>query len=325
MSGINSVDIIDNCLANKEERTVTVGLLENDVPQYIVFGGGGTIIAPQEYEYELCAVTNILTAALAHNQITKGELSLLSPCSAFLGEMPAGYNFTIGQLITHTSGLSQNIVTTAKRIYSMLHPMHNPTKGINIGNIKEHIQSYKINTAQGYLYCNANYALLGEMLAKSCEQEYAELVLGFLRQELRIMNMKISCGKGDLQSAYWKRGARDSFIAADGLVANVSDVLKLLKKVLEKNLFLYPCTQIACDVSTPYGYAIGTGWLLSNDGIAWQGGSNAGFNSFVGVDFKYNRAVTMLSNCVATPHQSAVEAGLRYIHEKRENSEYVFV
>lgn len=322
---MNSVDIIDNCLDDKEERTVTVGLFENGIPQYIVFGGGGAIIAPVEYEYELCAVTNAFTAALVQQQITDKNLSLLSPCSAFLGEMPSGCDFTVLQLLTHTSGLSQKIVTAAKKIYSRLKPHHNHTLGVNAQNIKEHLNSYKIDETHNYCYNGANYALLGEILGVCCKQNFTKQLIAFAQQELRLLNTRAGNGKGNLSTQYWKREENDSFIAADGLVSNVSDVLKLLQKMLEKHQPLYKCTEIVSDIATPNGFAIGSGWLVSNDGIVWQAGSNAGFNCFAGVDFKYNRAVTVLSNCAAAAYESAAEAGLRYMHEKRESNEFIFI
>lgn len=322
---MNSVDMIDNCLADKEQRTITVGLLEKGIPQYIVFGGGGAIIAPVEYEYELCEVTNVFTGALVQEQILQNNLSLLSPCSAFLGEMPKGYDFTVKQLLTHTSGLSQNILTTAQKIYSRLRPYGNTTLKVNFQNIKEHIKTYKLSEMNDYCNCGANYALLGEILAACCKQSYTDLVLNYTHRQLRLLNTRVGNGKGNLSSCYHQRNADDSFIAADGLVSNVSDVLKLLQKMLEKPAALKLCTEIISNIATPNGFAIGSGWFISNDGIAWQSGNNAGFNCFVGVDYKFSRAVTVLSNCAATAYQSAAEAGLKYLHEKRENNEFVFI
>lgn len=322
---MNSVDIIDNCVAEKEEGTVTVGVFQNGQPRYMVFGGGGAIVAPVEYSYELANVSGIFTAAILQKLVDRDLALFENHIKIYLPTLPQEVNATLFELATHTSLLQEPLSLRLKTLYNYFANGKNPTLNIFEEDIINNLSKTKTRKESTYKFCTQNFALIGIAIERIYKASFASVANKFLHEDLHLVNTFVGENKSELKTPCWNRNEKEPYLAANGISSTIGDMLHVAQMILLGDKYFENCMKPQINAVTGEGYGIGFGWLIDKNGLVFQGGSNGGFNSFIGADKANETAVVVLSNYKAMPRKSATEIGLCLLNELRNGKNHIFI
>lgn len=118
--------------------------------------------------YRIGSITKVFTAAMIFQLIEEGKLSLDTRLSDFYPQMPGKGKITIGQLLSHRSGLMDFANDLAdKRWIASAHP-----RSQILDSVAKKALHFEPESKQ--LYCNSGYLLLAGIIEKITGQSYAK-------------------------------------------------------------------------------------------------------------------------------------------------------
>lgn len=137
---------------------------------YRLIEGDQKTTATTNTQYRIGSVTKTFTATLIFQLIEQGKLSLDTKLSKFFPEMPNAAIITIGNLLNHSSGLT-DYVNDAKDLAWI-------TKPHTKAELLDTIAKGKIHFMPGVeqRYCNSGFLLLGYILEKVTAKPYPQLI-----------------------------------------------------------------------------------------------------------------------------------------------------
>ncbi len=128
--------------------------------------------------YHLFSGTKLYTATAVMQLVEAGKLRLDDPAGNYVVGLGAAGKITIKQLLTHTSGLKDTL-----KAFLAVH-----FDGEAAVTTAEALSRYKLSLKRepgaAVEYCNANYALLGQIITQVAGQPYTDYVTGHILQPL---------------------------------------------------------------------------------------------------------------------------------------------
>lgn len=298
-------DMLAYTTNDNEGAIITVGIIQNGEAVYTVYGENGTILPQAEYVYELGSVTKTFTASLLFKAIDEGKISLDDSIDKYLDLPQKDYYPTIKRLITHTSGYKGQYYAPA--MASNFLGGENIFYGISTDSLVERIGKINLQDRDyGYMYSNFGISVVGAVLSKLYNEDYAALMNAYIKEDLGLGNTKISDGSGDLKN-YEDWANDDAYMPAGALTSTVGDALKYAKiqmegqpeyladmheaiTVIDANTKTYEKMNIRMD-------SIGAAWVIDNvNNIVWHNGGTNDYNCYLGIDLDRQIAVAVLSN-----------------------------
>ena len=147
------------------------------------------VIASLNTKYRLCSITKTFTSALISKLVEEGQITYSTNLSDILKTRDFPYkewdnhpvNITIGQLLSHTSGLRE---TDVLHDFNDIHVVHNSIEMMH----KFKDAPLVSKPGQKFLYSNYGFQVLGAVIEVLTKQTYQNAVRKFLKQ----MNMTSS-------------------------------------------------------------------------------------------------------------------------------------
>lgn len=183
---------------------------------------------PQNRQFELGAVSQLLTAELIRRELASGHLQLDSPVGTFMPELAGEEQLTIRSLLTHGSGISPSPLGLGHAEESLANPYGKIGK-------EELLQFFQDRNpeVEGYQYSLFNFALLGilleELNGQPLEQQYQAILPGIWLQVPPLL-------PDSLWVPGYERGGRptppwqvDACKGANGLAVDAQSMLRLLQ------------------------------------------------------------------------------------------------
>lgn len=273
-----------------------VTVVKNGVPQTISYGyawygkriGNGN----SKVVYPTASLQKVITAAMVVQLIneTKGtnnEFTQYTKISRWYPNLKNADNITVGNLLTHTSGIMAT-KTEIDRGYN-----YSEDKAINW--VVNNINSSPSDTIGNYHYNNSNYILLTGIIRQITGRSYADNIQSRIIDKLNLQNTYLyqnipksktdpisyysNGGKNYQQAAYLKKSLVSQIPGAGNLFTTTEEYYKMQVgltdgSILNKNDFYY-LTHLKSKV---VNYSGGL-YLYNNDNI-----KNA-YGSFKGVHF----------------------------------------
>lgn len=310
-------------LENNPDAIITVGVVKDGQASYTVYGNNGEVLSPELHRYEIGSLTKTFTAAMVAKAIQDGKLKVDDTIDSYL-MLPETKDYpTIMNLLTHTSGykahyfewvMASNFLTNKNEYFGVTKEMI--TKRMSSVNIS--------NQNHDYEYSNFGYAVLGLILEKVYQEEYATLMNDYIVSELNLQNTQLSDVKGDLVN-YWDWNNHDAYLPAGGLVSDIKDMLMYTQMQLDGagyiGLSQVPLKNIEA-TSDQYKMlnihldSIGMAWIIDEtNGITWHNGATDNFNSYLGFEPKSGTAVVILSNLSPNNRIPATVLGVKRLEE----------
>lgn len=296
-------------------RSVIIGVSDGGRTEWAVFGRtapDGPAPDPDTV-FEVGSLTKPFTAALLAVAVENGDLSLDTTVGAVAGDGSSldsrlRDNVRLWQLATHLSGLPNTPddlrPADTRRLY----------EDYSREDLADFLSHHPLASAPGedFTYSNLGYALLGDLLARHYETDFATALRDHVTGPLELENTFLSLereGTDRLAPGYdydlnpvppWTLPA---FRPAAALKSSARDLLRWTELntrppegTLGRALARLSRTEVELGGN---GEAMGLGWKLDEqDGhrIAWHTGRTAGHAAFAGFDRDSSRAVVVLAN-----------------------------
>ncbi|WP_261858301.1 serine hydrolase domain-containing protein [Photobacterium sanguinicancri] len=194
-------------LADNNKATLSVVFTEKGQVTYskqTVLPKGAITAFKGNQQYKVGSITKTFTSVLVFQQIEQGKLTLSTPLSDFYPNIKNAEKITIGQLLSHRSGIFN--YTNAPEFNAYFAKYQDKKE------LLARIASYKpvFEPDASYEYSNSNYALLGYILEDVTGKSYTDLVQNNIISPLDLKETKYcaeeaDCGKA-LKSFYFYQG-----------------------------------------------------------------------------------------------------------------------
>jgi CubicO group peptidase (beta-lactamase class C family) len=305
LSKMTFEDMLGFTTRDNPDAVITVGIIQGGRMTYEVYGENGVELPKETHTYEIGSITKTFTTALACKAVSEGRIGFEDTIDRYLDLPEKDHYPTIRSLMTHTSGYKG---------YYVERPMiSNTVKGKNSFNgISEDMLLKRLgkidleDSGHPFLYSNFGMATLGTVLEKVYDEDYTELMNGFIAKELGLPETRVSDGSGDLED-YWDWTAQDAYIPAGALFSNIEDMMKYLQMQLHPQPeYLSMAHEVFAEVDATSGTyekmgiridAVGAGWMIDQENdFIWHNGGTGDYNSYMGFDKENQIGVVILAN-----------------------------
>lgn len=287
--------------------------------------------------FEIGSITKAFTGILLAHEVVSGRLSLDQPFVTLLPEGVEGPSderargITLGQLASHTSGLS--------RLPSNIAPADssNPYSDYTCALLWNEVKSLRTQSPPGtrFAYSNLGMGLLGTLLAHHNGMTFEELVrdrvFGPAGMERSTISLPEGAGtiighdvNGDV-AGMWSLGCLEG---AGAIRSTIGDMQVFAAVVLDalmsddggetgagvdaRSTLARAIRLAATPVHRlPDGSASGLGWQVSGEGWVWHNGQTGGYHSHLAVDPACGNGVCILADSASGEVDDVARAMMR--------------
>ncbi|WP_461109909.1 serine hydrolase domain-containing protein [Spirosoma koreense] len=235
--------------------------------------------------YQIASLTKSFTATLILKLVESNRLTLTDKVSQFYPDFPQGDSITIDQLLTHTSGLSDDDSNTRAKTYP----------GSEEAKFMAALRDRPLDFSPGtdWKYSNAGYILLGYIIEHVSGMSYYEAVRTYLFSPLGMEHSGfdfIGLSSPNKATGYWEFPQNDTVRAATlidhrgpraagAIYSTIGDLYKWHQGLqMGKLVSLSLLNRAYTPVKNNYGY----GWMIDSVGrakVVWHSGDIWGFKS----------------------------------------------
>lgn len=295
---------IHKYLALSENQSLTVGFYRGG--RWYAFGDASD---PTNSLYDIGSISKTVTAHLVLHLAEQGKLALDRSVSEYIA-LPKGDYPTLYALLTHTAGYG-HLTPAEITVPALLR------HGYARRNIYEKCTSATVLRCLGrrkrkkecrYSYSDFPYAILAVACESVTGKPFSVLVEDFVQNELGMKNTAIAVPEDlrEPKSAYgkrvidfWKWKNDNPYIAAGGLVSNVTDMLTYISHQIESDKGYIRAAHRICEssVSLKRNLACCIGWhTYKKSNQLWHVGGVGTFRSSIVVNRARRIGVVVLGN-----------------------------
>ncbi len=279
--------------------------------------------------FEIGSVTKTMTAALLAEFIARGEVTLDDPIAKLLPpgtSVPSfnGHEITIGQIVTHTSGLP-SIPANYRRPADVNNPYADATER----DLLDALATARLTRAPGSAWEYSNFAMitLSYALAKRSGTDYESLLrehllvpLGMNETYVAKRPPQVHLAQGHLPNGMpaipWD--FHPDMAGVGGVRSTVRDMLRYLEGELgTRDSAITPALLRTQDeVANVGGHRMAMNWFLvvrNKRTLVFHEGATGGYSSFAGFDRAAKRAVILLSDTSLVSNGGLGQLGLHLL------------
>jgi serine-type D-Ala-D-Ala carboxypeptidase/endopeptidase len=280
--------------------------------------------------FEIGSVTKTMTAALLAELIARGEVTLDDPIAKLLPSgtsVPSfnGHEITIGEIVTHTSGLP-SIPANYRRPADINNPYADATER----DLLDALATARLTRAPGSAWEYSNFAMiaLSYALARRNGTDYETLLrehllapLGMSETYVARRPPQVHLAQGHLPNGTpaipWD--FHPDMAGVGGVRSTVPDMLRYLEGELgTRDSAITPALARTQDeVAIVGGHRMAMNWFLLARGghtLVTHEGGTGGYSSFAGFDRVAKRAVVLLSDTALTSNGGLGQLGLHLLY-----------
>ena len=226
--------------AVKEKRNIkyTIGILQNDKPEYYLIGENG-IEEFKQYHYEIGSITKIFTGLLISKAYINGDIDIDSSISEYIEELDSSkYLPTVKQILTHTSGFEYNPEESDGKDCL---PKINPFIDVKREQVIDEINEMNLKDIEyPFCYSNIGAATMGIVLESVYKRPYYCLLDEFVAdiglENTYTINPQYDIEgirKNGVEDGHWEWKESSCYNAAGCLVSTAEDMLMFGKFLLD--------------------------------------------------------------------------------------------
>jgi CubicO group peptidase (beta-lactamase class C family) len=317
-------EMLDYTLNDNEDGVISIGIIKNGKKSITVYGENSVLLNNTNHIYEIGSLTKTFTTSLLSKAISEGKLSLDDSIDKFLTLDEKEYYPTIRRLVTHTSGYDSYYFEKPMIMNFLNH--QNDYYGITKDMIIKRINKINlIDIDYDFKYSNFGLSVIGLVLESVYNQDYVDLMNEYISNDLKLSNTKIADNSGNLNN-YWKWNHDDAYLAAGGLISNITDMLNYLEfHMSEENEYIKSSHQPLTDIyvnNESYQkmgilfHKIAMGWIIdAKHDIIWHNGGTGHYNCYLALNLDKQVGVIILSNLQPNYRIPTTVMGARLIVE----------
>ncbi|MRG44535.1 serine hydrolase [Chitinophaga sp. SYP-B3965] len=306
---VRSSFAMDQCVG------LVVGIIRNG--NISIYNYGETVrgngkLPDENTVFEIGSISKTFTGTLLALQVNRGKVKLDDPIGKFLPDsVPTpvfdGTPVTMVSLSNHSSGFPR----LAPNMFQGALDMKNPYAQYSNEKLFRFVKNFKPQRRVGdkYEYSNVAAGLLGALLARNANTNYATLLEREITLPLQMKDTKIKLTES-MQSRFAQGYTKEldpqgpwdfqEIAGAGGIRSTMHDMLIYARANMSKQPTTLEKAIALTHIQTFSGESsVGLGWHLANrDGRHWvvHNGQTGGYHSFIGVDEETGVAVVVLSN-----------------------------
>lgn len=284
-------------------RNKQTGQLQEMLLNYGAMGKGSGQLVTSDTVYEIGSITKVFTGILLAEAADSGAVQLTDPIQKYLppGIQAPTYGdvqITLADLATHHSSLPRDINTDG------------------IPDMYDWLNGFQLSRAPGteYIYSNAGYSLLGDMLARMAGSDFNTLEFQSVSQPLGLMDTRevLTADEADRQAlGYGYDGSSADYFPDSGAMSSagymrstLSDMTRFLVDNMQAGSTpLGDALQLAQTLQAPGpnpATGVGLGWEIADLGTTgerlYKGGGTNGFTSYISFMRDGSYGFVLLSN-----------------------------
>ena len=258
--------------------------------------------------FPIGSLTKPFTSILILKLIEKKLICLDDKISKFIPEYPSGSEITIQNLLTHTSGIYEELRNPKylEQLYSKKTFNHYEKMSFFINEPLDFEPGSKFN------YCNSGYSLLGIIIEKITGSSYSQNLKKYIFDPLGMKNTGFDYSKvkknkvigysylSNSKNVEAEMANSDLLFSSGALYSNTKDLQKFYKGIKSTSIVSEKELQQSISVFKE-GY--GLGWFIDkigNDSVVNHGGNIEGFTSYFAMNLHKDICVILLSNTTST-------------------------
>jgi CubicO group peptidase (beta-lactamase class C family) len=258
--------------------------------------------------FPIGSLTKPFTSILILKLIEQKLVSLDDKISKFIPEYPRGSEITIQNLLTHTSGIYEELRNPKylEQLYSRKTFDHDEKMSFFIN------EPLDFEPGSKFSYCNSGYTLLGIIIEKITGISYSQNLEQYIFKPLKMNNTGFDYSriKKDRVTGYSylsnsknievEVANADLFFSSGALYSNSNDLQKFYRGLKSRTIISDKALKQSISIFKE-GY--GLGWFIDkigNDSVVNHGGNVEGFTSYFAMNLDKDICVILLSNTTST-------------------------
>lgn len=280
--------------------------------------------------YPLGSLQKVVTGAIITQLIYQNKFTQNTKISCWYPHLKNAKNITVGQLMTHTSGINMSSTESSHGV------LFSEEGAINWTVLRDNLQSH---TSLGkFNYNNANYVLLAGIIRKVTGKSYASNVKSRIIKPLKLKHTYVytqiprnktdaisylySSGRNYQNSAYVNKYVVSQLPGAGDLFSNPSDYRKIIAglsngKILNQDQFEY-LTHLKSKDSTYSG-----GMYLKDKGrlqLAYGNFGDTHFSNWMQITSDNQNGIVIFLNQTESSSKPAKKVGYQILKHLKKNT-----
>lgn len=233
---------INEHLKISDNYCISIGVISKDKTDYYNITSKG--IDKNIYSFDIGSISKLFTAHLVMKCVEEGVICLDDTVDKYIELKPKAYP-TIRELLSHCSGFNflSPLQITIPSYLTRRHCKRNIYEDVTISDVKKILNRKKYKNKKTYSYSDFNYAILGVALSNVLNKTIEELLIDFIKNDLKLQDTNISynidknlCGYiKNRKIKSWEWNKENPYIAAGGITTTVDDMLKFISIQINSN------------------------------------------------------------------------------------------
>ncbi len=314
--------VITEYIRDEKVPGMVVGIVNGDRSSLITYGySNKNTKVTKDTLFEIGSISKVFTGIMLAEKIVNGDLNLNDKIKLYVNELDQSYeDITLGDLITHTSGIPRVSETLGFQINSFMKNFigGNPYASISDEKLITLLNKDGLNQSGEWNYSNLGVATLGMCLTNQSKQSYDEMLKYAITDRLGMKNTfveypidyentlaqgyrdYIRIGKVNYASKANPWEMEGGLAAMGGIRSSGQDMLKLLEAVVTDELSSIKLSKQEI-FKKDDSMSMGMGWIISknkikDNNIIWHNGETGGFCSYLATVEDKSIGVVILIN-----------------------------
>ncbi|TAE17419.1 MAG: serine hydrolase [Bacteroidetes bacterium] len=258
--------------------------------------------------FPIGSLTKPFTSILILKLIEQKLISLDDKINKFIPEYPRGSEITIQNLLTHTSGIYEELRNSKylQQLYSKKTFNHDEKMSFFIN------EPLDFDPGSKFSYCNSGYTLLGIIIEKITGVSYSQNLKKYIFKPLKMNNTGFDyrrIKKGRVTGYSYLSNSKnieveipnaDLLFSSGALYSNLKDLQKFYRGLKLGTIISDRALKQSISI---FEQGYGLGWYIDkigNDSVVNHGGNLEGFTSYFAMNLNKDICVILLSNTTST-------------------------
>jgi CubicO group peptidase (beta-lactamase class C family) len=258
--------------------------------------------------FPIGSLTKPFTSILILKLIEQKLIALDDKISKFIPEYPKGSEITIQNLLTHTSGIYEELRNSKylEQLYSKKTFNHDEKMSFFIN------EPLDFEPGSKFSYCNSGYTLLGIIIEKITGISYSQNLEQYIFKPLKMNNTGFDYSRikkdrvigysylSNSKNIEVEIANADLLFSSGALYSNSKDLQKFYRGLKSRTIISDKALKQSISI---FKQGYGLGWYIDkigNDSVVNHGGNLEGFTSYFAMNLDKDICVILLSNTTST-------------------------
>lgn len=258
--------------------------------------------------YRIASITKMYTAVMILQLVEEGKLKLTDTLSEFFPQIPNAGKITIGQILTHHSGIHDALQDRSLRTQPKTAPI---TKDEIVALIAKGKPDFEPGIR--HAYSNSGYALLGLIIERRSGRSYAEALRDRITSKIRLNDTYVATGNIDVNKnesltyryiGGWKQEPEthpSNLFGGGSIVSTPADMAKFIQALFDRKLISQESLALMRSIKEGEGWGMMEPFLFAGKTFYGHTGGADNYGSWLAYMPEEKLAVAYTTNAKVHP------------------------